>query len=81
MQSGVISTGLNTLTFTATGYPRSGSIKINKTVENKDGNKVTFEGELAGPELDHVIEVGLNFLMYANLLPMLVKKPDNEELH
>ena len=81
MQSGVISTGLSTLTFTATGYPRSGSIKINNTIENEEGNKVTFEGELSGTELAYVLQTGLNFLMYANLLPTVVKKPDNEELH
>lgn len=56
-------------------------MKINNTIENEEGNKVTFEGELSGTELAYVLQTGLNFLMYANLLPTVVKKPDNEELH
>ena len=72
---------MSTLTFTATEYPRSGSIKVNNTIENEDGSKVTFQGELSGTELAYVLQTGLNFLMYAGLLPAVVKKPDNEELH
>ncbi len=57
-------------------------IKINNTTENAEGNKVTFEGELSGAELAYVLQTGLNFLMYAGLLPTLVvKKPEGEELH
>lgn len=57
-------------------------MRINNTTENAEGNKVTFEGELSGAELAYVLQTGLNFLMYAGLLPTLVvKKPENEELH
>lgn len=62
--------------------PRSGSIKINNTTELEEGKKVTFQGELSGTELDYVLQTGLNFLMYAGLLPtIVVKKPPDEELH
>lgn len=57
-------------------------MKVNKTTEDVAGNKVTFVGELSGSELDYVLQTGLNFLMYAGLLPtVVVKKPPNEELH
>lgn len=57
-------------------------MKITKTLELEEGKKVHFEGELSGTELDYVLQTGLNFLMYAGLLPtVVVKKPDNEELH
>ena len=58
------------------------AIKVNKTTEDAEGNKVTFVGELSGTELDYVLQTGLNFLMYAGLLPsVVVKKPPDEELH
>lgn len=57
-------------------------MKVNNVTELEDGKKVVFQGELSGSELAYVLQTGLNFLMYANLLPTLVvKKPDNEELH
>ena len=56
-------------------------MKINNTVENEDGTKVIFEGELSGPELSYVVQTGLNVLMYANLLPNVITKPKDEELH
>lgn len=61
---------------------RSGSIKINNTVEHEDGKKVTFTGELTGTELDYVLQVGLNYLMYHNLIPSVtVEVPKEGELH
>lgn len=57
-------------------------IKITKTLELEEGKKVHFEGELSGTELDYVLQTGLNFLMYAGLLPtVVVDKPEGEELH
>ena len=57
-------------------------IKVNNTTENADGTKVTFEGELSGGELTYVLQTGLNFLMYAGLLPtVVVKKPEGEDLN
>lgn len=48
-------------------------MKINRTVEKPDGS-VTFQGNLEGPELDFVIEVGLNVLMEQGALPFAHKK-------
>lgn len=44
-------------------------MKINNTVETPEGT-MTFVGELDGKELDYVVQTGLNFLMYNNLLPV-----------
>jgi len=58
------------------------SIKINNTIEHEDGKKVTFTGELTGTELDYVLQVGLNYLMYHNLIPSVtVEVPKEGELH
>ena len=57
-------------------------IKINNTVETADGKKVTFSGELSQEELDYVLQVGLNYLMYHNLLPTVtITAPNEGELH
>ena len=57
-------------------------IKINNIVETADGKKVTFSGELNQEELDYVLQVGLNYLMYHNLLPTVtVTAPNEGELH
>jgi len=81
MQSGVTSMDLNGQIFIGMVSQRGGSIKINNTIENEDGTKVIFEGELSGPELSYVVQTGLNVLMYANLLPNVITKPKDEELH
>jgi hypothetical protein len=81
MQIGVTVMGLNGLISTRMVSQRGGSIKINNTIENQDGTKVIFEGELSGPELAYVVQTGLNVLMYANLLPNVITKPKDEELH
>lgn len=44
-------------------------MKINNTIETPEGS-MTFQGELDGKELDFVVQTGLNFLMYNNLLPI-----------
>ena len=57
-------------------------IKINNIVETADGKKVTFSGELNQEELDYVLQVGLNYLMYHNLLPTVtITAPNEGELH
>lgn len=55
-------------------------IKINNSIETNEGKTVTFTGELSGPELDFVLQTGLNYLMYHNLLPV-VTQPEEKELH
>jgi hypothetical protein len=50
-------------------------LKLNNTVELEDGS-VTFQGTLDGVELNYVIETGLNYLMYNNLLPIAKKSFD-----
>ena len=41
-------------------------------VETDEGT-IEFHGVLAGPELDYVIQAGLNYLMYNKLLPVYRK--------
>lgn len=50
-------------------------MKINNTIETPNGG-MTFQGELDGKELDYVVQTGLNFLMYNNLLP--ITKPSKD---
>ena len=47
-------------------------MKINTTVQTEDG-RVTFTGELAQVEADLLIEVGINYLLKAGVLPMVLK--------
>ena len=47
-------------------------MKINTTVQTEDG-RVTFTGELAQVEADLIMEVGLNYLLKAGVLPMVLK--------
>ncbi len=51
------------------------TLKINKTLELPTGS-LHFEGTLEGEELDYVLECGLNFLAYNNLLPMVKRSVD-----
>lgn len=53
-------------------FPRSGSIKVNNSVETDEGT-IEFKGILEGPELDFVIQSGLNYLMYNKILPVYRK--------
>lgn len=55
---------------------RKNGLKVNKTTELEDGRTVKFEGEISGPELDYVLGVGLNTLMYTGLLPVVKKDPN-----
>lgn len=50
-------------------------MKINNTIETPEGS-MTFQGELDGKELDFVVQTGLNFLMYNNLLPITKQTKD-----
>lgn len=50
-------------------------MKINNTIETPEGS-MTFQGELDGKELDFVVQTGLNFLMYNNLLPITKQSKD-----
>lgn len=50
-------------------------MKINNTIETPEGG-MTFQGELDGKELDFVVQTGLNFLMYNNLLPITKQSKD-----
>lgn len=43
-------------------------MRISKTVEREDGS-VVFQGTLEGPELDFVVEMGVNVLMKQGALP------------
>ncbi len=43
-------------------------MKINQIVEKDDGS-ATFQGNLSGPELAFVVELGINTLMEAGALP------------
>lgn len=50
-------------------------MKINNTIETPEGS-MTFQGELDGKELDFIVQTGLNFLMYNNLLPITKQTKD-----
>lgn len=60
-------------------------MKINKTTELEDGQKVTFQGELSGQELDFVLQLGLNMLMYSDMIPKVTVEsfpdPTDGEVH
>jgi hypothetical protein len=58
-------------------------MRISNTTELEDGKVVTFQGELSGVELDYVIQVGLNFLLYSGLLKssMAEEVPEQVEMH
>ena len=47
---------------------------INKAIQTKEGT-VQFEGELEGPELDKVLEVGLTVLVQMGVLKPKVSEP------
>jgi hypothetical protein len=48
------------------------SIKVSNTIETEDG-KIEFHGTIEGPELDYVVQAGLNYLMYNKILPIYRK--------
>lgn len=44
---------------------------VEKVIETPQG-KVEFKGELTGSELEIVIAAGLNYLMHAGALPVII---------
>ena len=58
-------------------------MKINNSIEQENGKVVTFQGELNGLELDYVIQVGLNYLMYHGLLAStrVEEAPEQGDMH
>ena len=46
-------------------------MRINHVAESEDGEKVTFQGVLEGPELAFVLEYGLNMLLREGALPFV----------
>jgi hypothetical protein len=55
------------------GTPKGMAIKINKSIETKDGG-LTFQGEIEGPELNFLIEFALNELARKGALPFASTK-------
>lgn len=53
-------------------------MKINHVTESPDGESVTFQGTLEGPELAFVLEFGLNTLMKEGALPFVSKSTHNK---
>ena len=45
-------------------------MRVQKVIEHEDGT-ASFQGTLEGPELDYVVQLGLNHLMMHNLLPIV----------
>ena len=52
-------------------------MQVKHTVEQPDGS-VVFEGSLTDKELDYILQVGIEYLMYYKLLPM---KENSVDLH
>ena len=56
-------------------------MRINQVVETEDG-AVTFQGNLTGPELAFVLEVGINVLVQRGAIPFASTKSTNiEDIH
>lgn len=53
---------------------------IKKSIKTPSGT-LQFEGELAGDELDFVIEVGLNIILASGVPPFLKETDSQEKLH
>lgn len=53
-------------------------MKIQHITEAPDGEKVTFQGVLEGPELAFVVELGINMLMKEGALPFVSKDSFDE---
>lgn len=51
-------------------------MKINHVVEQEDGEKVTFQGVLEGVELAFVMELGIEALIKAGMLPFTSTNED-----
>ncbi len=54
-------------------------MQICKSYETKEGT-VKFEGELEGPELDVVLQLGLYALMSRGLITTVVAQPGDEDV-
>lgn len=53
-------------------------MKINHTTEAPNGDKVTFQGVLEGPELAFVLEYGITMLMREGALPFVSTESHDE---
>ncbi len=50
-------------------------MRVSNSLESEEGT-IKFDGILEGPELDYVIQTGLNFLVFNGLLPIAKKSVD-----